>query len=68
MRIAIITLVGIVSATWLSVHAATPTPVPQFREIAAHQPIAEGCGYGWHWMSGYTQSGGDWVAGHCQAN
>jgi hypothetical protein len=68
MRIAIITLVGIVSAAWISVDAATPSPAPQFREVAAYQPIAEGCGYGWHWTNGYTASGGDWVAGRCQPN
>ena len=32
---------------------------------SVQEPIAEGCGYGWHWMSGYTTNSGGWVAGHC---
>jgi hypothetical protein len=58
-------LAGMVGAAWLSVHAATPASISAIHDTADHSPIAEGCGYGWHWMSGYAISGGGWVTGHC---
>lgn len=68
MRVAFLALAALVSVTALaSVEAAMPAPPPA-RDIENYQPVAEGCGYGWHWTSGHTASGGGWVAGHCQSD
>ena len=67
MRVAVFALVAMVGAGWLSVHAAAvPISVSAVRELPAHSPVAEGCGYGWHWTGGYAMSNGGWIAGHCQ--
>jgi len=50
------------------VYAAVPASIPDQHD-GDYRPIAaEGCGYGWHWVSGHETLGGDWVAGHCQIN
>jgi hypothetical protein len=68
MRVTILALAGIVSVMWLaSVHAAVPAPTPGVRDTD-YRPIADGCGYGRHWLDGYTASGGGWVPGRCQAD
>jgi hypothetical protein len=68
MRVAILALAGIVSLAWLaSVNAAVPTPTPSARDTD-YRPIADGCGYGRHWIEGYTVSGGSWVPGRCQSD
>jgi hypothetical protein len=67
MRVAFVALAGMAGAAWLSVHAAAvPISVPPTRDIPVHSPIAEGCGYGWHWTGGYTAASGAWVTGRCQ--
>jgi hypothetical protein len=67
MRTAFLALIGVAGAAWLaSVDAAVPGSAPiEAIDLAQRQPIAEGCGYGWHWMSAYTTSSGGWVAGRC---
>jgi hypothetical protein len=69
MRIAIVTVAGIVGAALLaSVAGAVTPPKPMSRDIENFQPVAEGCGYGWHWVGGYRRSDGAWIPGHCQRN
>jgi hypothetical protein len=51
-----------------TVYAAVPAPSPGPRGGDFRPTIAEGCGYGWHWVSTYATLNGAWVAGHCQIN
>jgi hypothetical protein len=62
--LAIAVIAGVALLT--SVHAAVPTP-PLGSHDSDYKPIvAEGCGYGWHWVAGHETMSGRSVAGHCQ--
>ena len=51
-----------------TVNAAVPAPSPRPRDSDIRPMIAEGCGYGWHWVRGHATFTGGWVAGRCQIN
>jgi hypothetical protein len=69
MRIVIVTVAGIMGAALLASVAGAVTPQrPIARDVENFQPVAEGCGYGWHWVGGYRRSDGAWIPGHGQRN
>jgi hypothetical protein len=69
VKTTIFALAAIVGSALL-VPAAEAVPVPyagpQGAQVA--QPVAEGCGYGRHWVDGYHRGDGYWVPGHCVPN
>jgi hypothetical protein len=69
MRVALLALTLTLNIAWLaSVDAAVSRSVPGAGDQLDYQPIAEGCGYGWHWMGGHADRAGAWVAGRCQSD
>ena len=62
--LAIAVIAGVALLT--SVHAAVPTPPPNTHDIDYKPIVAEGCGYGWHWVAGHETMSSGWVTGHCQ--
>jgi len=67
MRFLCLAIVVIASIGLLTtVYAAVPASVPGPRDADYRPIIAEGCGYGWHWVSGHAIFSGNWVTGHCQ--
>ncbi|HEV2188700.1 MAG TPA: hypothetical protein VGR70_15930 [Stellaceae bacterium] len=49
-----------------TVHAAVPTPSYGQRDSDFRPIVADGCGYGWHWVAGHATLDGSWAAGRCQ--
>jgi len=69
MRVAFFALVGLLSIAWLaSGHAAVQAPKFGVAVDTPYRPIADGCGYGRHWVEGYTLASGAAVEGACQAD
>jgi hypothetical protein len=69
MRLAIVALAGLVGSALLVPTAnAVPSAGQALPEIRNIVPVAEGCGWGWHWVGGYRRSDGVWIPGHCARN
>jgi hypothetical protein len=69
MRFVFLAIAVIASIALLTtVNAAVPAPSPSQRDSDYRPTIADGCGYGWHWVSDHATFNGGWVAGHCQIN
>jgi hypothetical protein len=64
--LAIAVIAGVALLT--SVHAAVPTPAANPNDNDYRPIVAEGCGYGWHWVAGYETMSSGWVTGRCQIN
>jgi hypothetical protein len=69
MRVAIIAFGAAIAAVVLVPPAqAVNAPKDAAAGIDHIQPVAEGCGYGYHWVERYRNSNGYWVPGHCVRN
>jgi hypothetical protein len=70
MRVTFLALAAIiisVSSGWLAAgHAAAPLNLGT--SDVAYLPIADGCGYGRHWVGGYTTITGSVMAGRCKTD
>jgi hypothetical protein len=64
--LAIAVIAGVALLT--SVHAAVPTPAASQNDNDYRPIVAEGCGYGWHWVAGHETMSSGWVNGRCQIN
>lgn len=71
MRIAILTLVSLMSLAMVPVAAAV-FPSLESRTGGASNPyfveIAQGCGAGFHWVGNHRNRYGAWVPGRCVRN
>jgi hypothetical protein len=69
VKTTIFALAAIVGSALL-IPAAEAVPVPNAGPSSAQiaQPVAEGCGYGFHWVDGYRRGDGAWIPGHCARN
>jgi hypothetical protein len=69
MRFVFLAIAVIASIALLTtVNAAVPPTIPGSHDDGYRPIVAEGCGYGWHWMAGHATINGGWVAGSCQIN
>jgi hypothetical protein len=60
---------GVIGAALLAPMAGAVTAPGQSPLGVQHiVPVAEGCGYGYHWVGRYRRSDGAWIPGHCQRN
>jgi hypothetical protein len=67
MRFVFLAIAVIASIALLTtVHAAVPPAGVGPQDDGYRPVVAEGCGYGWHWMAGHATLNSSWVAGHCQ--
>ena len=74
MRLSVVALAGIIGSALLAPGAeAAPAPgqspagIEKFG-IQNIVPVANGCGFGWHWVPGHRRPDGFWVPGHCARN
>jgi hypothetical protein len=70
MRMILMAAMGVVGAALLAPEAqavpAMPAQVAPGGEVLV--PVANGCGWNWHWVPGYRRWDGVWIPGHCARN
>jgi hypothetical protein len=70
MRVTGLAILGLISfLAMLPAADATPA-LPSSARVSSDAivRVAEGCGYGWHWVGGYRDRYGAWIPGHCARN
>jgi hypothetical protein len=67
MRFVFLAIAVIASIALLTTVHAAVLPAGAGPHDDGYRPVvAEGCGYGWHWVAGRVTLNSSWVAGHCQ--